>query len=87
MLLFSPSCLSIWAGIRFLNFDMHSFDDFFYSLMTTTYKVVVTNVPPETSREDLEPLLKDTVAAIDVSVNGENQMVTLTYTNKEDAEK
>jgi len=57
------------------------------SLMTTTYKVVVTNVPPETSREDLEPLLKDTVAAIDVSVNGENQMVTLTYTNKEDAEK
>ena len=30
---------------------------------------------------------KDTVAAIDVSVNGENQMVTLTYTNKEDAEK
>ena len=66
---------------------MLSFDDFFYSLMTTTYKVVVTNVPPETSREDLEPLLKDTVAAIDVSVNGENQMVTLTYTNKEDAEK
>ena len=60
---------------------------FFSSLMTTTYKVVVSNVPPETSREDLEPLLKDTVAAIDVSVNGENQMVTLTYTNKEDAEK
>ena len=55
--------------------------------MTTTYKVVVSNVPPETSREDLEPLLKDTVAAIDVSVNGENQTVTLTYTNKEDAEK
>ena len=55
--------------------------------MTTTYKVVVSNVPTETSREDLEPLLKDTVAAIDVSVNGENQMVTLTYTNKEDAEK
>jgi len=57
------------------------------SLMTTTYKVVVSNVPPETTREDLEPLLKDTVAAIDVSVNGESQMVTLTYNNKEDAEK
>lgn len=56
------------------------------SPMTTTYKVLVSNVPSETSKEDLEPLLKDfATSAAEVSVNGE--MVTLTFQAKEDAEK
>ncbi len=55
-----------------------------FSPMLTTYKVVLTNVPPDISREDLEPLIKDILAA-DVSVSGE--MVTLTYHTKEEAEK
>ena len=53
--------------------------------MLTTYKVLLSNVPSETTKEDLEPLIKDIPTVADVSVAGE--MVTLTYHTKEEAEK
>lgn len=50
------------------------------------YKVLLSNVPSDTTREDLESLLKDLPSElVEVSINAET--VTLTYNTKDDAEK
>ena len=56
---------------------------------STTYKVVLTNLPDETKKDDLDSLIKD-VQAIDISSPTEGEAsttVTLTYHSKEEAEK
>lgn len=47
---------------------------------------MVSNVVSDTTNEDFEDLLKDVIPS-EVTINGEGQTATLTYQNKEDAEK
>ena len=54
----------------------------------STYKVVLTNVSSDATKEDLEQvLLGSKIPTSEISINPENATASLTYQTKEEAEK
>ena len=52
----------------------------------TTFKVILSNVPNDTNKEDLEAIIKD-MGSMEINQNGDCQIVTLTYQTKDEADK
>ena len=52
----------------------------------TTFKVIVSNIPIEAEKDELEVLIKE-FDTMEIANSGESQTVTVTYQTKEHADK
>ena len=80
-------CKNIHIYFNLTKFSFIDDPNFYYFYSgPTTFKVIVSNIPIEAEKDELEVLIKE-FDTMEIANSGESQTVTVTYQTKEHADK